>query len=190
MWQSEGQLIIARGEGLLLVSVGLVSATGLTTSSAYGHVGLSLGLMGLGLGLVLPQATNGILSSVPQQRSGLGSAVNDGMGELGGSFGVAILGSIVAVFYRNAIDADLAAAGDAIAGVPTSTIDAVRESLASAALIMRQLPDSDAEMLRSATGSAFVSGMGWAFALGAAIACAGAIYAWCSFPRQMVAVAE
>jgi len=176
--------------GLLLVSVGLVSATGLTTSSAYAHVGLSLGLMGLGLGLVLPQATNGILSSVPQQRSGLGSAVNDGVGELGGSFGVAILGSIVAVFYRNAIDADLAAAGDAIAGVPTSTIDAVRESLASAALIMRQLPDSDAEMLRSATGSAFVSGMGWAFALGAAIACAGAIYAWRSFPRQMVVVAE
>ncbi|MFY9330118.1 MAG: MFS transporter [Candidatus Nanopelagicales bacterium] len=176
--------------GLLIVSLGLLIAATLGVDSAYVHVGAALGLMGIGLGCVLPQATNGILASVPQQRSGLGSAVNDGIGELGGSFGVAILGSIVAVFYRSAIDTDIDAAGDAIASVPASVVEAVRESLASAQLVMAQISAADAQILREATGNAFVSGMGWAFIAGAVAALIGAAYAFRSFPAQLAPVSE
>lgn len=176
--------------GLILVATGLFMAAPLGVSSPYLHVGLSLGLMGLGLGCVLPQATNGVLAAVPPQRAGLGSAVNDGVGELGGSFGVAILGSIVAVFYRSAIDADIEAAGDAIASVPASIVDAVRESLASAQLVMERISAADAEVLRTATSTAFVSGMGWAFIVGGLVALLGAGYAAKAFPAQLAPVDE
>ena len=176
--------------GLLAVAVGLALAVPLDVDSAYLHLGLCLTAMGVGLGLVLPQATNGVLASVPRERAGLGSAVNDGMGELGGSLGVAILGAILAAAYRSQIDADIAAAGDALAGVPSSILEAVRESLASASLVIRQVPEVLAEPVRQATASAFVSGMDLALAVGAGIALLGAIIAWRGFPTRVERVEE
>ena len=61
----------------------------------------------------------------------MGSAVNDGVAELGGSLGVAILGSLLSLGYRNEIEAQITAAGDAIASIPSGVIEAVRESLAA-----------------------------------------------------------
>ena len=176
--------------GLLAVTVGLGAAVPLDVDSAYLHLGACLAAMGLGLGLVLPQATNGVLASVPRERAGLGSAVNDGMGELGGSLGVAILGAILATAYRSRIDSDIAAAGDALSGVPASIIDAVRESLASASLALRQAPQTLAEPVREATASAFVSGMDIALAVAAGIALLGALIAWRGFPDRVGRVAE
>jgi MFS transporter, DHA2 family, multidrug resistance protein len=176
--------------GLVTVALGLVVATPLDVGSNYAHLGICLALMGLGLGLVLPQATNGVLASVPRERAGLGSAVNDGVGELGGSLGVAILGATLAVVYRNQIDADIAAAGDAISGIPEQVVDAVRESLASASLILRQLPPEAVEPVRVAADNAFVSGMDIALAVGAVIAAIGAVVAWRMFPARVERVEE
>jgi predicted MFS family arabinose efflux permease len=176
--------------GLLLVAVGLAAAVPIGVDAAYLHLGGCLLAMGLGLGLVLPQATNGVLASVPRERAGLGSAVNDGIGELGGSLGVAVLGAVLAAGYRNQVNADLDAAGDALADVPTAVVDAVRESLASASLIIRQLPEVIAEPVRAATGEAFVSGMDTALAVGAVISLIGAVVAWWGFPRQVERVEE
>ena len=176
--------------GLLLVAVGLAVAVPIGVDAAYLHLGGCLLAMGLGLGLVLPQATNGVLASVPRERAGLGSAVNDGIGELGGSLGVAVLGAVLAAGYRNQVDANIDAAGDALAEVPTAVVDAVRESLASASLIIRQLPEVIAEPVRAATGEAFVSGMDTALAVGAVISLIGAAVAWWGFPRQVERVEE
>jgi predicted MFS family arabinose efflux permease len=171
--------------GLLLVAVGLAVAVPIGVDAAYLHLGGCLLAMGLGLGLVLPQATNGVLASVPRERAGLGSAVNDGVGELGGSLGVAVLGAILAAGYRDQVSTDIDAAGDALANVPTEVLDALRESLASASLVIRQLPEVIAEPVRAATGEAFVSGMDTALAVGAVISLIGAAVAWWGFPRQV-----
>lgn len=176
--------------GLLLVGVGLAAAVPIGVDSPYVHLALCLSAMGIGLGLVLPQATNGVLASVPRERAGLGSAVNDGVGELGGSLGVAVLGAILAGFYRADIDADIAAAGDALAGVPEQVIDAVRESLASASLVLRQAPEAIAEPVRQATANAFVSGMDIALAVAAVIAVLGSLLAWRGFPARVDRVEE
>src|SRR3546814_6452823 len=52
--------------------------------------------MGLGLAIVQGPATDSIMSSVPLDEAGAGSAVNDTTRELGGALGVAVIGSIVA----------------------------------------------------------------------------------------------
>ena len=176
--------------GLLLVAVGLGAAVPLGVDSPYLHLGSCLALMGLGLGLVLPQATNGVLASVPRERAGLGSAVNDGMGELGGALGVAVLGAVLAASYRSQIDADIADAGDVLAGVPAAVLDSIRESLASASLVIRQLPEVVAEPVRMATGQAFVSGMDIALAVAAVVALVGAVVAWRGFPERVERVEE
>lgn len=176
--------------GLGVVAAGLATAIPLGVDSPYVHLGACLALMGIGLGLVLPQATNGVLASVPRERAGLGSAVNDGMGELGGALGVAVLGAVLASSYRSQIDADIAAAGDALASVPIGVIDSIRESLAAASLAIQQLPEPLAEPVRAATGQAFVSGMDIALAVAAAIAALGAVVAWRGFPARVQKVAE
>jgi DHA2 family multidrug resistance protein-like MFS transporter len=176
--------------GLLLVVAGLSLAAYLTADSAYIHVGASLGLMGLGLGMVLPQATNAVLASVPRERAGMGSAVNDGVGELGGSLGVAILGSLLSLGYRNEIEAQIAAAGDAIASIPTNVVEAVRESLAAGSLAVAQLPADMATPIRQVAGNAFVSGMTTALMIAAAIVAVGAFLAWRMFPARVDRVEE
>ena len=176
--------------GLLLVVVGLALAAYLTADSAYIHVGASLGLMGLGLGMVLPQATNAVLASVPRERAGMGSAVNDGVGELGGSLGVAILGSLLSLGYRNEIQQQITAAGDAIASIPANVVDAVRESLAAGSLAVAQLPADMAMPIRQVAGNAFVSGMTTALMVAAAIVAVGAFLAWRMFPARVERVEE
>jgi DHA2 family multidrug resistance protein-like MFS transporter len=176
--------------GLALVVLGLVLAAYLTADSAYLHVGGSLGLMGLGLGMVLPQATNSVLASVPRERAGMGSAVNDGVGELGGSLGVAILGSLLSLGYRNQIEAQIAAAGDAIVTIPANVVEAVRESLAAGSLAVAQLPIDVATPIREVAGAAFVSGMTTALMVAAAIVALGALLAWWMFPARVERVEE
>jgi len=158
--------------------------------TTYAYVGAALGVTGIGMGLTLPQATNGVLSCVPRERSGMGSAVNDAVSELGGSFGVAILGGVLAFFYRSRIDEAVASVGPDAGEVPTEALDAIRESLASAIIVIQQLPDALAEPARAIVSGAFVSGMGWALSVGAAVTVLGALVAWRFFPRQLEQVEE
>ncbi|HAN72663.1 MAG TPA: MFS transporter [Actinobacteria bacterium] len=176
--------------GLVLVLMGMALSSLYRVDTAYPFIALTLGLIGVGMGLALPQATNAVLASVPRERSGMGSAVNDAVGELGGSFGVAILGALMSVFYRERIQAAIASLGDRAAEVPSDVLDAVQESLASAALVATRLPDVYAAVVHEATGTAFVAGMTWALLLGSVVVAGGVVLAWLMFPRQIERVEE
>jgi EmrB/QacA subfamily drug resistance transporter len=56
-------------------------------------------LMGIGMGLISTPATESILLVLPPARAGVGSAVNDATRELGGTLGVAVVGSIFSSVY-------------------------------------------------------------------------------------------
>jgi hypothetical protein len=55
---------------------------------------------GLGMGNVLPPATNAIMGAIPREKAGAGAAVNVTFRQVGGALGVAILGSILSAAYR------------------------------------------------------------------------------------------
>ena len=171
--------------GLVVVTLALIAMSTLAPHTAYPFTGITLGCVGLGLGLALPQATNGVLASVPRERAGMGSAVNDMMSELGGSFGVAILGAVLSVFYRQHIEEAITAAGDAITAVPDAAVAAARESLAAASLAAGRFDPASAdvaEVYRTVVGQAFVSGMTWALLIGALFSAIGVVIAWRRFP--------
>ena len=56
-------------------------------------------LLGGGLGLTTAPATESIMGSLSADKAGVGSAVNDTTRELGGTLGVAIVGSVFASVY-------------------------------------------------------------------------------------------
>ena len=56
-------------------------------------------LMGLGMGFISTPATESILLVLPPARAGVGSAVNDATRELGGTLGVAVVGSVFSSVY-------------------------------------------------------------------------------------------
>ena len=176
--------------GLSLVVVAMLGMSTISETTAYAFTGTMLGAIGFGLGLALPQATNGVLASVPSERSGMGSAVNDAMGELGGSFGVAILGGVLSVFYRQHIEEAITAAGKAINEVPAGAVDAARESLAAASIASGQLPGELGAAYREVVVAAFVSGMTFALVIGAVVAALGVLLAWRRFPVHVEHVDE
>ncbi|MGH2927063.1 MAG: MFS transporter, partial [Solirubrobacteraceae bacterium] len=85
------------GAGLALMAA-LVSVPG-------GYLGALPGmlLIGLGVGVTMPLGTEAITASLPAERQGVASALNDITRELGGAIGVAVLGAALTAAYRTAI---------------------------------------------------------------------------------------
>jgi EmrB/QacA subfamily drug resistance transporter len=80
-------------------------------------------VQGFGVGSVMAPTTEAIVAALPKEQTGVGSAVNNSMRQVGGALGVAVLGSILTTAYR-----DSASDGIARAGVPEQLRAAVGES--------------------------------------------------------------
>ena len=89
----------------------LVASTNGSTPPYWGPVVLAMVLIGVGLGLATAPATESIMGSLPPEKAGVGSAVNDTTRELGGTLGVAVLGSVFSSVYGPRLV-------DALSGVP------------------------------------------------------------------------
>ena len=94
--------------GLLLVAgaLGLLATTSM--ESGYGLVAVFLSIAGLGMGLAMAPATEAVMGSLPKDKAGVGSAVNDTTRQVGGALGVAILGSILSSAYGSRLTEGLA----------------------------------------------------------------------------------
>ena len=57
-------------------------------------------LMAVGMGMVMAPATESVMGSLPREKAGVGSAVNDTTRQMGGALGVAIIGSVVVEHLR------------------------------------------------------------------------------------------
>ncbi|MDG3014845.1 MFS transporter [Speluncibacter jeojiensis] len=101
--------------GLLVLALGMFIAGQVTVDTPYfGPVLVSMVLMGLGLAIVQGPATESIMASVPPEQAGAGSAVNDTTREIGGTLGVAVLGSILASVYTGKVGPRIDAIPDSI----------------------------------------------------------------------------
>lgn len=87
--------------GLTLVFVALVSMATLQVNSGYKDVIWMMILMAGGMGLTMAPATSSVMNSLPREKAGVGSAMNDTTRMIGGALGLAISGSVFASVYRN-----------------------------------------------------------------------------------------
>ncbi|WP_405516620.1 MFS transporter [Streptomyces canus] len=110
--------------GMVGGTAALALLTRIDASSSYGDFVAPLMVLGLAIGLALSPATDAIMGAFPESELGVGGAVNDTSIELGGSLGIAILGSLLATSYADHLS-------DATTGskLPASTLDAAQDSV-------------------------------------------------------------
>lgn len=92
----------------VVVALGLVSlsaafgwASTLSVDTGYWSIVGQMVLLGAGIGLTSTPATEAIMGVVSPEKAGMGSAVNDATRELGGTLGVAVIGSVALSVYRD-----------------------------------------------------------------------------------------
>ena len=120
--------------GMAVTAVGFAMLTQLTADSGIGLLVLSAIVMSAGIAPVATLGTTLILGSAPAEQAGSASSVAETGNELGGAFGIALLGSIGTAVYRADVD-------DAVpSDVAPATGDAVRDTLGGAAEVADQLP--------------------------------------------------
>ncbi|MEV7779269.1 MFS transporter [Kitasatospora sp. NPDC088351] len=87
------------------LSFGAVGLLGLHTPFVW--IELLLLLQGLSVGMVMAPVTGALLSSLPLDRSGAGSAVTNTARQAGSVIGIAVGGTILSIAYRSAIEPSL-----------------------------------------------------------------------------------
>jgi Na+/melibiose symporter-like transporter len=133
-------------------------------------------VQGAGMANVVPPATESIMSSLPREKAGIGSAVSNTIRQVGGALGVAILGSLLAAVYRSEI-------ADAVAGLPEPARAAASESVSGAYGVAGQAGPAGPAVV-DAANSAFVHAMHWAAAGSAVVAFIGILVTLAWLPRR------
>lgn len=118
--------------GLFMVSLGFVLMSLWSANPTYLEVMGGMSVMMFGMALAMTPSTNLLMSAVPKNRAGMGSATNDTTRELGGALGIAVLGAVLSSVYTDKITASLQ-------GLPQQVVAIAEGSLAGALSIGEQL---------------------------------------------------
>jgi MFS transporter, DHA2 family, multidrug resistance protein len=164
--------------GLTLLTAGLAIGATSSVSSGDGFAIGWIGLVGVGLGFALPASMDAALGALQPERTGVGSAVIQAMRQVGGTFGVAVLGSLLNTTYRDRLS---------VGGLPGPAAAAVQSGVEGGLVVARQL---GSETLLASVRAAFVGGMDVLLVVTAVVAAAGALLALAFLPRRSAAARQ
>lgn len=164
-----GQAWLASG-GLALMGVGFACVSQDTQSTPYVTLVWQMAMLGVGLGLVNAAATEVIMNGLPAANAGLGSSINDTTRELGGTLGVAAMGSVFNGIYRGQI-------ADSFAGslLPADAVEAIRASLGGAMAVLDRLEQLAGTAVSMSAREPIVGAFERGFHGSAWIACGGTL---------------
>jgi EmrB/QacA subfamily drug resistance transporter len=134
-------------------------------------------LMGLGMGLISTPATESILLVLPPARAGVGSAVNDATRELGGTLGVAVVGSVFASVYAARL------ADGIFHSQPSAVLARAQDSVGVAQRVSAGSP-----RLTAALQDAFLAGLSTSCVVIGVLCLTGAVAAYLTLPGRPAAV--
>ncbi len=157
--------------GFVFISAGLAVLTTATTSTGYWVLAIAFVLLGVGLALCSAPATGNIMSAVPLDKAGVGSAMNDTTRELGGALGIAVGGSVVATIYS----ADLDLAGT---GITREVAEAASESIGAALGLAASIGGDPGTQLVLEAKDAFADAFALTMGGGIAVTLTAAVLAW------------
>ena len=159
---------VAGAAGLSLMATGFLIFSTIDSGSTYWHFLAGLLPFGAGMALAGAPATTAIVASLPREKQGVASAVNDVSRELGGALGIAVLGSLFNTAYRSSLSGHTGHLPAAVAGKATS-------SLAAAQQLGHHLGAPGQLLIAHAEG-AFLSGLSHALLGGAVTLLIGAAF--------------
>jgi DHA2 family multidrug resistance protein-like MFS transporter len=168
---------LGRGRAIALAlaigAFGLVLLGVLESADNVIWVLLALVPLGLGIGVSETLSVDAVVSSVPSEKSGAASSISETAYELGAALGIAILGSLMTVFYRGHLVLPAGSGGE----------DAARDSLARAAAEL-----DPAHPALAAAHDAFVAAMQTTTFIAAGVMALGALVAWRLIPNSRATV--
>src|SRR5271165_3770172 len=174
------KVVVAGGLAAVALFYAWVSTVSPTTS--YSTIATQMVLYGVGMGFTSAPATEAIMGVVPKAKAGVGSAVNDATRLLGGTLGVAVIGSVYASLYASRLTGALPV------GLPASVVRTAHASVGAAFTVAGKLTHAGHPLLASAVhnaaNSAFFDGFHAANYVAAGIAGAGAVMALALLPAQ------
>jgi MFS family permease len=154
--------------GLMIVAAALAIQSRLTVHSGYGLLLPGFVLMGLGMGLVMSPMSTAAMNAVDRTKAGAASGLLSMIRMVGSTFGVAVMGALVATIGRSQIDSGLP-------HTPAATRAKIADALGSGGSIDgHHAPAHVVSVVREA----FVSALGTGLTVSAIATLLGALVAW------------
>jgi EmrB/QacA subfamily drug resistance transporter len=176
--------LVARGGTTRVVCAGLTGMGALLTTTlawtpdmAYLPIGLWFLATAVTMGWVLGPATDSVMGSVPEEKAGVGSAMNDVTRQVAGALGTAIVGSLISSIYASRV-------ADSVANLPDAARTAAEDSIGKANAVAAGLPATEAARVSDAAARAFTDALGIGFAVAAGCALLAAIAAKLWLPAR------
>ncbi len=185
-----GTRLAVRAGTKLVVAVGLLCITAfyvwvavvIATHTGYDTIAAQMVLYGVGMGFTSAPATESIMGAVSVHKAGVGSAVNDSTRLLGGTLGVAVIGSVYASLYGARLTARLPA------HFPAGLSEIAHQSVGAALVVAGRL--AAAGQVRAGTSvhraafAAFLHGISVGCLVAGGVAAVGALVATVFLPAQ------
>ncbi len=162
--------------GLVSMAVGFVILSFISVDLNYWQFLAGLVFFGAGMALAGAPATTAITSSLPHEKQGVASAMNDTAREFGSALGIAILGSVLNSAYRSGVS-------DSLAGVPPGVAEAIKGSVAAAQQVGAQAGERGQSLIAMANQS-FVDGASRSLLIGAVVLAAGGLFVFLRAPKK------
>ncbi len=185
-----GTQLAVRAGTKLVVTTGLVAMAGFygwvaaTTSAtlSYSTIAAQMVVYGLGMGLTSAPATESIMGAIPRAKAGVGSAINDSTRLIGGTLGVAVIGSVYSSVYGSRLSATMpAAVPGRIAAIAHQSVGAAYVAAGKIAALGHPALGL---ALRHASTNAFLRGLTIGVLVAGGVAAVGAILAVRFLPAQ------
>ncbi|MGF7123725.1 MFS transporter [Rhodococcus sp. BE178] len=171
--------------GMAVAAIGVLLLVRVDAASGYADFVPTLVLLGIGVGLSVSPATDALMGSFPDSDLGAAGGLNDTAIELGGSLGIAILGSVLASAYKDGISGFLAALPipkltGPQADLVAQGLEASGESVGGAAIVAEEmsqnmLAQAQAQPLMEAATAAFADAISQASLVGGLALAVGAV---------------
>ncbi|MEU6105381.1 MFS transporter [Streptomyces flaveolus] len=175
------------GSGMVIGTVGVFLLVLVDKGSTYSGFLAPMLLLGLAIGLSVSPATDTIMGSFPESELGVGGGANDTALELGGSLGIAVLGSLLGTAYRDEL------AGLVGGRLPAAALDTAQDSVGGGLAVAEQIAKSpsagpqQAQALADAVHEAFAHGVATTSLIGGIIMAAGTVIVLAVLPGRRAA---
>lgn len=160
--------------GILAMMAGFGIMILLTEDSGYWPFLAGMMVFGAGMALSTTPATNAIVSSLPSEKQGVASALNDTTREIGSAFGIAIIGAFFNIGYRSAVSGTAGTLSPDDAAL-------VRDAPATALAVAEHVAGIEHQIR-----SAFMAGMDKSLYAGIALLAVGLVYVFVYAPRGVL----
>ena len=156
--------------GMVVAGLGTLLYMRASVDGSYWDLLPSYLVIGLGMSFIFAPMTTAVLNSVESERSGVASAINGAIREIGNAFGIALLGTIMNRAYQDSFQADPAVQqvrGDSNASAFAPILDVISSGMSFGGRVIQdtelfpgvaQFPELVAT-IQLASGEAFMVGM-------------------------------